>query len=67
MMKCKEYIFKQSSGQLREATTTERLWAFAHRLICRRCSTFAQNDATLDRVLEAYRDRLLAPPPDTEA
>lgn len=67
MMKCKEYIFKLSSGQLRGAATSERLWAFQHRLICRRCRAFTKNDATLDRVLEAYRNGLLTPPPDTEA
>ena len=66
MMKCREHIFKLASGQLRTATTTERLWAFQHRLICRRCRAFAKNDAMLDRVLENYRALLLTAPTEPE-
>lgn len=57
-MKCKEYIFKLTSGQLAEAGRIERLQAFQHRLICRRCRAFTRNDAKLDAALDAYRSHL---------
>ena len=37
MMRCKEYIFKLTSGQLAEAEWPERFGAAQHRLTCRHC------------------------------
>lgn len=57
-MNCKTYIYKLTSGQLRDAGRLEKLAAFQHRLICRRCRAFTRNDARLDAVLAAYREHL---------
>lgn len=57
MLTCKEYIFKLTSGQLAEAGKIDRLWAWQHRLICRRCRTFTENDQTLSHLLDQYREQ----------
>ncbi len=67
MMKCREYIFKLTSGQLAQATGFERFLALQHRMMCGRCRAFTKNDAHLDRILKSYRDRLLAPVPEEPA
>ena len=61
MMKCKEYIFRLTSGQLENAGAMERFWATQHRLMCRSCRAFSANDARLSKALAAYRDHLQAP------
>lgn len=76
-MKCKEYIFKLSSGQLAEAGMLDRLKAAEHRLRCRHCRAFTRNDAMLDGILAGYQAHQVgspdtAPPPapplgDTDA
>lgn len=58
MMKCKQYIFLLTSGQLKEAPAGLRLEAATHRLLCRYCRTFTRNDARLDALLEDYREAL---------
>lgn len=60
-MKCREYIFKLTSGQLRDAPLALRTEAAMHRMICRYCRTFTRNDATLDDVLAGYRESLQRP------
>ena len=61
MMKCREYVFKLTSGQLAHATGFERFLALQHRMMCGRCRAFTKNDAHLDRILKSYRERLLTP------
>lgn len=58
MMKCKQYIFLLTSGQLQEASRGVRLEAAMHRMLCRYCRTFARNDARLDELLDDYRQHL---------
>lgn len=58
MMKCKQYIFLLTSGQLRDAPAAVRLDAGLHRLLCRYCRTFTRNDARLDAILDARRGDL---------
>ena len=61
-MKCAQYIFKLTSGQLGEdAPASERAQAALHRLVCRHCRDFARNDAALDDILGAYRQALQTP------
>ncbi|HET8871043.1 MAG TPA: hypothetical protein VFM48_11380 [Aquabacterium sp.] len=67
MMTCKEYIFKLTSGQLEEASLTERFLATSHRLICPYCRAFTKNDVRLDGILQDYKERVLQPPPDDGA
>lgn len=58
MMNCRDYIFKLTSGQLKQATNLDRFWAAQHRLICRRCRSFSRNDQQLDTILDDYREHL---------
>ncbi|HEX5277028.1 MAG TPA: hypothetical protein VFW42_05105 [Fluviicoccus sp.] len=60
-MKCREYIFQLTSGQLRDAPKALRLEAAMHRMMCRYCRTFTRNDAALDRILAGYRESLQKP------
>lgn len=60
-MKCKEYIFRLTSGQLSEASLLDRALAVQHRLICRRCRAFTRNDAQLDAIVQDYREYLAQP------
>lgn len=61
-MKCAQYIFKLTSGQLgADAPASERAQAALHRLVCRQCREFARNDAALDDILGAYRQALQTP------
>ncbi|PAT35631.1 hypothetical protein CK623_06705 [Vandammella animalimorsus] len=61
-MKCAQYIFKLTSGQLgADAPVSERAQAALHRLVCRHCREFARNDAALEDILGAYRQALQAP------
>ena len=54
-MKCREYVFLLTSGQLAEASWPMRLAAGQHRLACRHCRAFTRNDEALDRILAAHR------------
>ncbi len=63
MMKCREYIFKLTSGQLDHANGFERFLALQHRMMCSRCRAFAHNDACLNQMLKYYRERVLTPAP----
>ena len=68
-MKCQDYVFLLTSGQLRRdrpegpaaAGRTVRAQARLHRWLCVDCRRFAANDATLDQVLAGWRRRLQAP------
>lgn len=57
-MTCKDYIFKLTTGQLKQAPLSLRLEAGLHRALCRYCRTFTRNDARLDQALAQYRDTL---------
>ena len=57
-MKCREFIFLQTSGQLGEARFGMRSAATVHRWMCVKCRGFARNDAILDGVLGDWRQRL---------
>jgi hypothetical protein len=64
-MKCREFVFLQSSGQLAEPGTaaTTRARARMHRWMCSACRAFAANDRALDGLLDGWRDRLQQPGP----
>ena len=67
MMKCKDYIFKLTSGQLDQATGFEHLLAWQHRMMCSRCRAFTHNDARLNDLLRSYQERLFTPVPERPA
>lgn len=60
-MKCQEYIYRLSSGQLSEAGLVEKFWAAQHRMICRRCTAFTRNDARVSEIVQGYREHLARP------
>lgn len=60
-MKCRDYIFKLTSGQLEDAPLSLRLDARLHLLACSRCRAFTSNNKKLDRILTAYRQELQSP------
>lgn len=64
-MKCREFVFLQSSGQLAEPGTaaTTRARARMHRWMCSACRAFASNDEALDGLIGAWRDHLQPPEP----
>ena len=59
MMKCRQYVFMLSSGQLDEADWLTRIQAGQHRMMCRHCRAFSRNDQALDDIVTGYRDRLI--------
>lgn len=67
MMSCREYIFKLTSGQLRDAPLALRTEAALHRTVCKYCRAFTRNDAVLDGILDRYRQNLQQPDPSTES
>lgn len=70
MMRCKEYVFLVSSGQLDDAPLATRLAGGAHRLMCRHCRAFTANDRVLSEVLAkhpaAWRGPASAPTTDKD-
>lgn len=56
-MKCKQYIFQLTSGQLADAPLGVKLEARLHRLQCRHCRAFTRNNQALQTVLDAVRER----------
>ncbi|WP_374320209.1 hypothetical protein [Aquabacterium sp.] len=58
---CKDYIFKLTSGQLKEAGLVDKVRATSHRLVCRHCRAFTRNDARLDAILQNYQAHLAEP------
>ena len=65
-MKCKEYIYRLTSGQLAQAGLVEKLWAAQHRMICKRCTAFTRNDARLSDIVQGYREHLAQPDPASD-
>lgn len=59
MLTCRKYIFKLTSGQLEAAGKLDRLLAWQHLLICRRCRAFTANDRRLSKWLAAHRQHIL--------
>ncbi len=62
-MKCREFVFLQSSGQLADPGTgaATRTRARMHRWMCSACRAFAANDEALDGLLGGWREHLQTP------
>lgn len=54
-MKCKQYIFNLTSGQLAEARWPLRASAYLHHLVCSNCQRFTANDHLLTEILDARK------------
>lgn len=61
-MKCRDYIFQLTSGQLEDAGTATQIAAWQHRMICFRCRAFTRNDRALQDMLKGYNDHLQSSP-----
>jgi len=55
MMNCKEYIFKLTSGQFEQAPIGLKLQAALHRMVCKYCRAFTENDKQLTQMLASYK------------
>ena len=62
-MKCRDYIFQLTSGQMEEAGTAGKIAAWQHRMICFRCRAFTRNDQALQDMLKGYSEHRQTPPP----
>lgn len=60
-MKCKEYVFKLTSGQLDNAPVDQRLQAKFHLVLCKYCRAYTRNDDKLGAVLKGYKANLVKP------
>ena len=60
-MKCRDYIFQLTSGQLEDAGTATQIAAWQHRMICWRCRAVTRNDAALQDMLKGHGDHLQTP------
>ena len=60
-MKCRDYIFQLTSGQLEDAGTATKIAAWQHRMDCFRCRAFTRNDQALQDMLKGYGDQLQTP------
>lgn len=58
---CRRFTDLVASGELRESGWLTRVQAGQHRLVCRHCRAFEQNDRRLDDIVAAHRDRLTRP------
>ena len=58
-MKCRDYIFTLTSGQLQEASSLQRIWIKKHLLICRYCRRFTHNDRQLSDILRHRHEEML--------
>lgn len=61
-MKCRDYIFQLTSGQMEEAGTAGKIAAWQHRMVCFRCRAFTRNDQALQDMLKGYSEHLQTPP-----
>lgn len=55
-MNCKDYVFKLSSDQLKNAPLTLKMEARLHCLMCKYCRAFTHNDQRLDQIIDDYRE-----------
>ncbi|MCS4293786.1 hypothetical protein M2375_002018 [Comamonas sp. BIGb0152] len=60
-MKCRDYIFQLTSGQLEDAGTATKIAAWQHRMVCFRCRAFSRNDQALQGLLKGYNDHIQTP------
>ncbi|MDR2330580.1 MAG: hypothetical protein LBE58_13330 [Comamonas sp.] len=60
-MKCRDYIFQLTSGQLEDAGTATQIAAWQHRMVCFRCRAFTRNDQALKGLLKGYSEHIQAP------
>ena len=61
-MKCRDYIFQLTSGQLDDAGTATQIAAWQHRMVCFRCRAFTRNNNALNDLLKGYGEHLQTPP-----
>nr|WP_315228050.1 hypothetical protein [uncultured Limnohabitans sp.] len=58
-MRCKDFVFLQSSGQINEMGQVKKTMALSHVWMCGACRTFRHNDELLSRYLMQFKANLL--------
>ena len=58
-MRCKDFVFLQSSGQINEMGQVKKTMTLSHVWICGACRTFRHNDELLSRYLTQFKANLL--------
>lgn len=58
-MRCKEFVFLQSSGQINELGWAQKSMTLSHAWICGACRAFRNNDELISRYLTQFKADLL--------
>lgn len=59
MLRCDEFVFVQSSGQIHEMGAFKKVQTLSHVWVCRNCRNFRRNDALLSRFVQQLKQELL--------
>lgn len=54
---CEQATRQISLAHEQQLTTTQQLKLYAHRLMCRQCEQFYQNDKKLSEMIEQYKQK----------
>lgn len=60
-MCCKEFVFLQSSGQIKHMSLVKKIATLSHMWICGRCRNFRHNDDLLTGYIGQLKKNLLDP------
>lgn len=58
-MRCKDFVFLQSSGQIQEMPLSQKTFALMHVWICSKCRSFRHNDEQLSVYIQRLKDRMM--------
>ena len=62
-MHCKDFVFLQSSGQIKEMPWGKKTATLSHVWMCGKCRNFRRNDELLSGYIEQLKARLLSDQP----
>ena len=59
MLRCDDFVFLQSSGQLDEMSRMKKAKTLTHVWVCRKCRQFRRNDQLLTKLVQQLKAKLL--------
>lgn len=59
MLRCDDFVFLQSSGQLDEMGRVKKAKTLTHVWVCRKCRQFRRNDQLLTKLVQQLKTKLL--------
>lgn len=59
MLRCDDFVFLQSSGQLDEMGRMKKAKTLTHVWVCRKCRQFRRNDQLLTKLVQQLKAKLL--------